>query len=102
MISKTYKEHLIDTIGNLYEMLMELDSSIINLAMSGEFSEVDEQFGFGDTLFLKVSDFENISDQNVQSLMRVFHELQDVHNSLININGLSSENTEMDDSDFPF
>lgn len=108
-MSKTYRNHLINTVNDLVDILMKLDINIINLAMSGEFAEVDAQFEIGDTLRLDVSDFENIEDQNVQQLIRIFHLVFEANNSLRNINGLSNDRTEdendpkeEDDPEFPF
>ncbi|WP_028296276.1 hypothetical protein [Olivibacter sitiensis] len=100
-MSKTYREHLIRAVVEFDKFMRELDLHIINLAMSGEFSEVNALFEEGDVMRLDIADFEDIADQNVQKLIKVFRLLHDVNSSIRNINAISSDEIDRFD-DLPF
>lgn len=100
-MSKTYRDYLIKIVAGFDKFLEELDLYIINLAMSGEFSDVDALFEEGDRMRFNIADFENINDQNVQKLIALFDFLYDINASIRNINAISTEETDSCD-DLPF
>src|SRR5690554_1295436 len=100
-MAKTYRENLLKTVIDLNEFLEKLDFNIINLGMSGEFSDVDALFEIGDELRLEIADFESADDQNIQHLIKIFYLVTEISRSIQNINKISNE--ELEDSDeLPF
>lgn len=100
-MAKTYRESLLKTVIDLNEFLEKLDFNIINLGMSGEFSDVDALFEIGDELRLEIADFESADDQNIQHLIKIFYLVTEISHSIQNLNNIS--NKELEDSDeLPF
>lgn len=98
---EAYRENLLKTVVDLNDFIEKLDFNIVNLGMSGEFSDVDALFEIGDELRLEIADFEKADDQNVQYLIRIFFLVTEVSRSIKNINNISNEELEGSD-ELPF
>lgn len=59
--------------------------------MSGELKEIDDRLEVGESVAFKQSDFESLSDQNVQRLLALKTEIEDTLDLLQNINAVSDE-----------
>jgi|GEM_PF-2647680 len=65
-------------VSNFIEnSIEELSDFVIQLSMSGEFSDINELFNDGEDIVLSVADFLNTSDTKVQRLIKVLISLKD-------------------------
>ncbi len=87
----TYKEKIILTYRHLIEVHEELLTRIINVGMAGDYAEVNEVFEEGDNFKFDLEMFRETKDQNLQKLISFFDDLEDLMNSLVNINGIKDE-----------
>lgn len=92
-----YRNKIILTYRALLETHEELMERIINVGMTGQFAEVNEVFQPGDTFKFDLEMFRDSKDQNLQLLLRFFDELENVMNTLANVNGITEEELEDDD-----
>ena len=65
--------------------------------MTGQFAEVNEVFQPGDTFRFDLEMFRDSKDQNLQLLLGLFDELENVMNTLANVNGITEEELEDED-----
>lgn len=86
-----YKVHLESVPTVLRETIDELQTIIINLAMSGELAVVNDKFEEDDSLSFKYEDFRKLTDYNVNLLYEVYDFLETKRNELMNVNGLAEE-----------
>lgn len=93
-----YQAHLEHFPSVLRETALILQTIIINLAMSGELSELNNQLEYGDAVTFKYKDFRSLSDYNVQLAYEIFDFLKLKIDEVNNVNGLDSE----DDEEYPF
>lgn len=88
---RIYRLHLEKVPRILEEVNDQIQTIIINLAMSGESSNIDQLFDEGDELIFNYDDFKESSDVNVKILYEVFNFLQDQRAKIMNINSLKSD-----------
>ncbi|WP_209310195.1 hypothetical protein, partial [Salinimicrobium oceani] len=86
-----YRDKIILTYRQLLETHEELMERIINVGMTGEFAEINEIFREGDTFKFDLEMFRDSKDQNLQLLLGLFDELENVMNTLANVNGITEE-----------
>lgn len=86
-----YREKILLTYKFLLKMHEELLTRTINVGMTGELAEVNEVFSVGDTYKFDVEQFRGTNDANLNKLLDFFDELEDMMNSLANINGITQE-----------
>ena len=89
-----YRDKIILTYRALLETHEEFMEKIINVGMLGEFAEVNKVFREGDTFKFDLEMFRDSKDQNLQLLLNFFDELENVMNSLANVNGITEEELE--------
>ena len=94
----TYRDKIILTYRALLETHEELIDRIINVGMTGQYADVNEVFEPGDTFKFDLEMFRDSKDQNLQLLLNFFNELENVMNSLANINGITEEELEAEDA----
>ncbi|MBZ9730380.1 hypothetical protein LB467_11855 [Salegentibacter sp. JZCK2] len=75
-------------------MQEELLTRIINMGMTGEYSEVNMVLKPGDTYKFDLEQFRETKDTNLNKLLTFFDELEHLMNSLANINGITEEELE--------
>ena len=92
-----YREKIILTYRHLLEMHEELLTRIINVGMTGEYSEVNTVFKPGDTYKFDLEQFRGTKDNNLNKLLAFFDELENLMNSLANINRITEEELEEED-----
>lgn len=90
-----YREKIILAYRALIKMHNKLTDRIINVAMLGEFAEVNAVFQVGDAYNFDLEQFRGTNDVNLNLLLKLFDDLEDIMNSLANINGITEE--EIDD-----
>lgn len=93
-----YREKIILTYRHLLEVHEELLTRIINVGMTGEFLEINSVFEAGDEFEFDKEMFRESKDENVKKLIAFHDELEDLMNSLANINGITEE--ELEDENF--
>lgn len=82
-----YRDKIILTYRALLKTHEKLMERIINLGMTGQYAEVNETFLPGDTFKFDIEMFRDTKDQNLQLLLGLFDELENVMNTLANVNG---------------
>ncbi|SFF95418.1 hypothetical protein SAMN04488033_11643 [Salegentibacter agarivorans] len=92
-----YREKIILTYRHLLEMHEELLTRIINVGMTGEYSEVNTVFKPGDTYKFDLEQFRGTKDDNLNKLLTFFGELENLMNSLTNINRITEEELGQED-----
>lgn len=92
-----YRDKIILAYRALLETYEELMDRIINVGMTGEFAEVNETFQVGDSYKFNLLQFRGTKDTNLNLLLKLFDELEEVMNSLANINGITEEELEDED-----
>lgn len=94
---ETYRRYLEKAPTLIRETVHELQTIIINLTMSGELADVNDQFEENDEMKFDYEDFRNLSDYNVQLLYSLYDFMEQKRTELINVNALKEE-----DEDYPF
>ena len=92
-----YREKIILTYKHLLKVHEELQTRIINVGMTGEFAEINTVFNPGDTYKFDLEQFRGTKDVNLNKLLNFYDELENLMNSLANINGITEE--ELGDED---
>ena len=92
-----YRDKIILTYRALLETHEELMERIINMGMTGEFAEINEIFREGDIFKFDLEMFRDSKDQNLQLLLGFFDELENVMNTLANVNGITEGELEDED-----
>lgn len=90
----TYRESIIWNYKYLLSVHEELMTRIINLGMKFEHSEINDLFAAGDTYNFEIDHFKESKDPNVTSLVEFFEELENLMNSMANINAITAEELE--------
>ncbi len=92
-----YREKIILTYKYLLEVHEELLTRTINVGMTGEWAEVNKVFSVGDTYNFDIEQFKDTQDVNLNKLIDFYDELENLMNSLANINAITAEELENDD-----
>jgi hypothetical protein len=86
-----YRDKLIEAVNCLNQMQFDLFTPLVNIAMFGEFSQINEMFDIGDSLNFDDEMFKNCKDINVQMLNKLLQEIKVVTESMTNINAIRYE-----------
>ncbi len=103
-----YRRSLLEALHEIEQVCSNLHTVILNLAMAGEWQEIDNLFEVGESFLPKEGDFRTISDINVKSLFGIVDQLSDTYRSIKNINGIKKKEIERftagltDDNELPF
>ena len=92
---KPYRQKILLTYKFLLKTHEELLTRTINVGMLGELAEVNKVFAVGDTYNFDIEQFRGTPDTNLNLLVDFFDKLEDLMNSLANINAITEE--ELDD-----
>ncbi|MBA4301710.1 MAG: hypothetical protein C0433_16645 [Cyclobacterium sp.] len=63
---------------------------MINVAMNGEYQEIDKVFADGDVFSFGLSHFANCKDFNLKLLHELIQKLESTYASILNLNSLDS------------
>ena len=96
-MSTSYRNKIILTYRALLETHEELMERIINVGMTGQYAEINSCFEKGDSFKFDLEMFRDSKDQNLQLLLELFDELENVMNTLANVNGITEEELEDED-----
>ena len=86
-----YREKILLTYKFLLKTHEELLTRTINVGMLGELAEVNKVFAVGDTYNFDIEQFRGTPDTNLTLLVDFFDKLEDLMNSLANINAITEE-----------
>jgi len=86
-----YRIKLIESIQYLMKSADETFTELINLAMVGEFSEIDTEFEEGESVKFDIAYFRNCKDQNVQVLIKQLDDTNERIRWLVNVNNIKEE-----------
>ena len=89
-----YREHIVITYQHLLDFHQRLFTRIICVGMSGELKEIQDTFEVGDSYHFENDQFRDLKDVNVHKLIRFYDQLEEVMNSLANLNGITEEELE--------
>ncbi len=90
----SYREKILLTYKFLIKTHEELLTRTINVGMLGEMAEVNKVFAVGDTYNFDIEQFRGTKDTNLNMLIDFFDSLEDLMNSLANINAITEEELE--------
>ena len=90
----SYREKILLTYKFLLKTHEELLTRTINVGMLGELAEVNKVFAVGDTYNFDIEQFRGTPDTNLNKLIGFFVDLEDLMNSLANINAITEEELE--------
>ncbi len=91
---KPYREKILLTYKFLLETHEELQTRTINVGMTGVMAGVNSVFKEGDTYNFDMDQFRGTSDTNLNKLVDFFDELENLMNSLANLNDITEEELE--------
>lgn len=89
-----YREHLETAPAVLQETVNQLQVIILNLAMSGDLVEINDELEENDTMVFGYEDFRTVTDYNVQLLYSVADFIVAKRAELMNVNALEDEELE--------
>ncbi len=89
-----YREKILLNYKFLIKTHEELLTRTINVGMLGELAEVNKFFAVGDTYNFDIEQFRGSQDTNLNMLIDFFDSLEDLMNSLANINAITEEELE--------
>jgi len=90
-----YREKILLTYKFLLKTHEELLTRTINVGMTGELAEVNKVFAVGDTYNFDIEQFKGTQDTNLNKLIGFYDELENLMNSLANINSITEEELEV-------
>lgn len=90
-----YRKKLIDAVQNLSDCKNEIFTSLINVAMLGEFKDIHEAFEVGDIYEFEIEQFKDSKDINVEKMVLLYEFMSETMESIMNINAI--ENPEDND-----
>ena len=86
----TYKDSLrnsCDAIAKARELVF---TAMVNVAMSGEYKDLDEKFEEDEEVLFDTAYFRNCEDLNIQKLLALVDTLEKTYDTMLNINGLDT------------
>lgn len=86
---ENYKNAIQEACTKIVDARQEIFSSMISVAMSGEYKELDEAFEEGDIFNFELEHFSDSKDVNVQKLYELIQKLEETYVSLLNLNGMN-------------
>ena len=86
-----YRENLLSTYKYLISVREDLITHSLNLAMNGELKDMNGAFDIGDTYNFDMEQFKGTNDVNLNRLIGFYEELENLMNSMANINAIKEE-----------
>lgn len=94
MQSEGYEECLKDALENLKTANENIYNCMIQVLMQGEMKDWNDELPIGEVHSFDYELFKNSTDTNIQLLVKVIETVDDVYNSIKNINGIKMEKEE--------
>jgi hypothetical protein len=89
-----YQDQLLQTVDKLFEIRHELFTQVINLSMIGDMKEINDTFEEGEEFQFELESFEDSTDANVNLLVGMVKQIQNVHDSVCNLNSIAYNSEE--------
>lgn len=89
------KEKIIIVINNLINARDIIFEQIVNLAMSGELSHLQEAFEINDEFSFSLSHFEDLQDSNVKKLVKICRYFEKDIFEMIDFNDISEQDVNL-------
>lgn len=86
----TYKDSLRNSCDAIAKSRDLVFTAMVNVAMSGEYKGLDEQFEEDEEILFDTAYFRNCEDLNVQKLLALVDTIEKTYDSLVNINGFDA------------
>ena len=89
-----YRERLIGAYKTLISIRVELFTSALNIAMAGELQEIDRVFEEGEVYNFEIEHLKSTNDINLTKLIEFHEQLDNLMNSIANINTIKESELE--------
>lgn len=93
----TYREQIIQTLNNLIETREIIFEQIINLAMSNEYSALNNTFEIGETYNFTLNHFKKMEDTNVRKMVNLCKNTEKTIFAIMNLNGIKENETNLNE-----
>lgn len=87
---ENYKNAVSEACQCLGEVRNKLFTAMVNVAMNGEYQDLDESFGIGETFYFEKDHFKDCDDINLAKLYELIDKIDEVYGSLVNLNGFDT------------
>lgn len=84
-----HKTQILETIENLIDAREIIFTQIVNWAMSGEMSHLEDIVDIGEKYPFHLNHFKGVKDINVQKLVSLCKKTEETIFTLMNLNGIS-------------
>lgn len=89
-----YRNRVIETLHLLEDIRNQVFVQLVNLASDGEMRETMELFEDGDYYTFELDHFEDLNDVNVNKLLHLCKDLENIFESIQNMNAVRTEEIE--------
>jgi hypothetical protein len=86
----TYREALEAASESLDEAEGHALSGVLNIAVAGQYEELGRLYENGEVIEIEPGMFEDTGDANVELVLKLVHEINQVKQTLRNLNGLGN------------
>jgi hypothetical protein len=87
---ENYKNAVAEACQRLAEARNKIFSAMVNVAMNGEYQDLDESFDIGATFCFEKDHFKDCDDINLAKLYELIDKIDEVYGSLVNLNGFET------------
>ena len=87
---ENYKNAVAEACQCLAEARNRLFAAMVNVAMNGEYQDLDESFEIGETFYFEKDHFKDCDDINLAKLYELIDNIDEVYGSLVNLNGFDT------------
>lgn len=95
-MKKPNRQEITDTLNSLISVRHTIFEHIINLAMTGEMSHLEDAFKRGDTYHFSLAHFEDVEDPTIQKLVRLCTQTEETLFSIMDLNGISGQEIDLE------
>lgn len=86
-----YRKVIIESCNELLRIDRELLTTSVNIAMNGEYEELNNLFNSGDCFEFEWGYFENSSDSNLEAIISLHKQIRNTLNDIIYRNNILQE-----------
>jgi len=87
---EAYTNSVAEACQCLAEARNKLFVAMVNVAMNGEYQDLDESFDMGETFYFEKDHFRDSKDINLLKLYEMVDHIDQTYASLVNLNGLET------------
>lgn len=93
---ENYKNAVAEACQCLADARNKLFVAMVNVAMNGEYQDIDKSFDVGDTFYFEKDHFKDCDDINLTKLHDLVNKVDKVYGSLVNLNGFDDSLSDED------